>query len=1018
MLAPVSKASRALAPYVTSTRRLVLWIRRLGRRMLVARLRRPQASQARRTVAAQGERDLANDLFNANAVLRRSADRLASHPQPTTRAYLDAVLLEASLAAGARSACFFQIDASRGWLAAVACAIDHRIVDIGTDPRMALFRNPVPLQALQASVILQKAPFRWVCIAEEAHLLWQFTVPWHKEMGHKSLALFPLLAGNTVSGMFALCFTTEERPTTPKLELCATLSQHAALAIELNRLSEDARQAAVQAEQEKAARELAAELSNANAAMQRPTARLTDLNDLDAFVIEVLKTVEDVTGATGSTVLLYDHASRTLSTQTIVHRGQAHDVATDPEMECFRGPVALEGVRWERWNSLFGSSGYQWTKVGEHYRTTSADWHWARGNRTIVHFPLGRNSRRIGILAVAFRETFPPVPASLDRMGVLAQQLILALETGRLGEEAKQAAIALEREKAAAERAEEMARANASLRTTLDILAQDADLPSFLRHVLAEAMLTLAASDGMVFVFDSETDTLRPAYSVLDPSLDTGPIPYIDSSFPSELSGAWSALVQARKPLVFQIDRDGDQLPPALKQWHQLRGTRALAGVPMFLGSEAFGYFCIALRREADGISAFSLDQLQALVQQAALGLQLARLANAQSKEAVSREQARAAHERSAELVKANEVMNRTGSRLIHASDPDAILPVIVSEACSTMGATEGALFEFRPESEELAFLCGFRNRQQDTPPFWDPDNPIRIAQFPAWVELLTRHKPVFEATSAGASGIMQSVLFMGSQPLGLFILRFSAECRPTETETEMFNTLVQQATLALQMVRLSKEAEARVAEAATLEERNRIAREIHDTLAQSFTGLIMQLSALDQARAGNNTAGIDAHLQIAVDIAQRGLAEARRSVKALRPAELEGGSLIDALKIIAGLTEQQSGIRVVIECHAISRFIPTQAAEVLRIVQEAITNAVKHARPTLITVSCQEDAMHRIMCIVDNGVGFQPDQKTEGFGLVGMRERAFKIGGELRIESGPEGSSVSLTVPVSRSSE
>ena len=980
------------------------------------------------------ERERAAELAKANRALKRSADRLASYP--TTKAYLDAVLLEASVTVGARSAVIYEVDETGNWLFLTACAIDNEIVDVTLDPRLEIMRRRVETLS-EGSALIELGKSRWHHLDTEAHLLWQFALPWHRQMGHRTLAVFPLLIGNRLIGRFGLGFTTEEPPSEAKLELCSTLSQHAALAMELNRLSDNAKQAAVQAEQEKAARDLAAELTNANAAMQRSVERLSALNDLGEFIVEVLKTVEEVTGAVGATVFLYDETSRTARVQAMVLGGQVRDLNSDPELLPFRDPIPLAGPELQTWERVFSSSGYHWSNVDDESQPSGTRaWHRARGHCTIVHYPLRHNTRRIGLLTLSFRERFPPVPARLDLVGVLAQQLILAIETARLGEDAKQAAVAFEREKAATERTAELARANASLRTTLDILAHESELSSFLRHVLAEAMQQLDARDGIVFVFNSEDGTLSPVYSVLDLSLQTVPLPYLNSSFPASQSGAWAALVKSRKPLVFEMERDEKLFVPEMMLWHGERGTRTVIGVPMFLGGEALGYFCLCLRRHGDGASAFALDQIQALVQQATLALQLGRLASAESKAAIAREQERAACQRAAELAQANEVMKRTGSRLLHASDPDGILRVIVSEACRTIGALECALFEYRPEHKDLVIISSVENGElRDTlpgHPHGDPAHPMPVEKYPAWHDLLARNQPFMnkatEIALAGhtvpgrhASGpfvILQSVLSMDNQPLGLFSLAFREERQPTHMELETFNILVQQATLALQMARLSKEAKSRAAEAATLEERNRIAREIHDTFAQSFMGVLMQIEAVDQLRVSKQYQRMDTHLQNAAAIARSGLAEARRSVKALRPSELESGSLIDAVKLVGRLAEQQSGASVVVQWDDTAIFQPAHSAEILRIVQEAITNAIRHAHATLITVSCRNDRANALLSILDNGVGFKPERKNEGFGLVGMRERAAKIGGELRINSGPDGSSIYLTIPLSRDSQ
>jgi signal transduction histidine kinase len=982
--------------------------------------------------ATATEKNEAAELATANRALKRSADRLASHP--TTKSYLDAVLLEASLAAQARTAYIYEFDRTGRWLTLTACAIDNEIIDVATDSRLEIARQRVDMENYTDWSTMPQIKSRWIRMESEGAPPFRFLVPWHEQMGHKTAATFPLHIGDKLIGNLLLCFTTEERPTKPKLELCLTLSQHAALAIELNRLSDDAREAAVAHEHEKAARDRAAELSSANTAMQRSIERLSALNDLGEFVIEVLKTVEEVTGAAGSTVFLYNDHTRTARVHAMVLEGKVRDPASDPDLLPFHDPITLAGRELEAWERIFTSSGYLRSNVDDEYHhPDTRAWHRARGHCTIVQFPLRRDRRRIGYLALSFRESLPPVAARLDMVGLLAQQLVLAIETARLGEEAKQAAIVFEREKVTAERTVELARANSSLRTTLDILARESEFSSFLNHVLAEAMKQLEARDGIVFVLNSDSATLSPAYSILDESLETGPIPYLNSSFSASLSGAWASLLRARKPLVFQMGHDEALFVTEIRSWHKARGTQTIIGVPMFLGGEAIGYVCLCLRRDSHAVSAFALDQVQALVQQATLALQLARLANAESKAAISREHEKAASEHAAELAKANDVMKRTGSRLLHASDPDAILPVIVSEACRMIGAAECAMFEYRPERRDLVFMCGVQDGELRATlsghPFGDLANPLPVETFPAWQELLNRDQPLFEPVTedtltspfvpgygtTGRSVIMQSVLSIDNQPLGLLSLSFREERQPSQMELETFNTLVQQATLALQIARLSKEAKSRAAEAATFEERNRIAREIHDTLAQSFTGVLMQLQAIDSSRVEHTHDRI--LLQNATSIARNGLSEARRSVKALRPSELESGSLIDALRLVARLAEQQSGVSVVVNCDASTKFGPEHSAEILRIVQEAITNAVKHARATLITAGCHIEGGSLLLSVADNGVGFKLERKTEGFGLIGMRERAAKIGGELPVSSGSDGTVIRLRIPSSKES-
>jgi signal transduction histidine kinase len=204
-------------------------------------------------------------------------------------------------------------------------------------------------------------------------------------------------------------------------------------------------------------------------------------------------------------------------------------------------------------------------------------------------------------------------------------------------------------------------------------------------------------------------------------------------------------------------------------------------------------------------------------------------------------------------------------------------------------------------------------------------------------------------------------------------------------------------------------------AEAASiLEERNRMAREIHDTLAQSFTGIIIH------ARTAANKITVDpekaqTHLAQVQNLAQTGLSEARRSVEALRrPYLLENSDLLSAFKHLTRQLEL-SGITIMCEAIGIPYPLPSEVENnLLRIGQEALTNALKYATATEIRVELIYQSAQCILRIKDNGQGFTIDRSSShnGFGLLGMSERADRIGAQLQIQSTPgQGTEISVSV-------
>jgi CHASE2 domain-containing sensor protein/two-component sensor histidine kinase len=206
-------------------------------------------------------------------------------------------------------------------------------------------------------------------------------------------------------------------------------------------------------------------------------------------------------------------------------------------------------------------------------------------------------------------------------------------------------------------------------------------------------------------------------------------------------------------------------------------------------------------------------------------------------------------------------------------------------------------------------------------------------------------------------------------------------------------------------------------AEAASiLEERNRMAREIHDTLAQAFTGILLHNGAASEQITTKPTSA-KKHLETVDELARTGLAEARRSVTALRPKLLEEGDLSNALKHLT--TQMKSSTDTQITCEIIGAIYclpPEVENHLLRIGQEALTNAIKYAQATQIHVELVCEEPQCVLRVKDNGQGFDIDQVSfkKGFGLLGMSERVEQIGGELVIHSQP-GQGTEVVVVVSR---
>jgi signal transduction histidine kinase len=198
------------------------------------------------------------------------------------------------------------------------------------------------------------------------------------------------------------------------------------------------------------------------------------------------------------------------------------------------------------------------------------------------------------------------------------------------------------------------------------------------------------------------------------------------------------------------------------------------------------------------------------------------------------------------------------------------------------------------------------------------------------------------------------------------------------------------------------------------LAERNRIGREIHDGLAQAFTGILMQLGAAEEQAEGTPLAAAFAKVR---DIAREGLTEARRSVLALRPDEQpRQGGLELALRQLAERSTAPGSITSRFHGGGATGLPPEHEHALLRIAQEAVINAVRHAEPANIEIHLDCGAEEVLLLVRDDGKGMHrmPElYARQGFGLANMRERAEGIGGRWQLESEPNaGTRITVRIP------
>jgi predicted ATPase/signal transduction histidine kinase len=400
---------------------------------------------------------------------------------------------------------------------------------------------------------------------------------------------------------------------------------------------------------------------------------------------------------------------------------------------------------------------------------------------------------------------------------------------------------------------------------------------------------------------------------------------------------------------------------------------------------------------------------------------------------ALAREREHFAQQRAAELAKANEAMRGCLDALASVPALDEFLGQVMAGITRQLGAVSSTLRLCHVEQKRLTLEFVFQNGRVMSPdeakypealrsiPL--EERPLELSKPPlgeraAILHLLQETVPIHETHRAyllglGAKTLIVMPLILARRLIGQLAFRFTDEREFRPEDIEIARALASQASLAIQLIRLAKAAR----QSAVLEERNQLAGEIHDSLAQFFTGIAMQLEAAQEVI----TTGLDdglSYVQRATELAQFGLTEARRSALSLQSALIEESGLIEALQKLV----ERSNIEGRLRCHfhwdgvPEELLAPSVQQDLLRIAQEAISNAVRHAKPTVVSVSLRWDAPNLVLEVTDNGSGMlNPEWAgTEGFGISNMRARAEKLGARLEVRTAAgSGSSIVVHLPM-----
>lgn len=365
---------------------------------------------------------------------------------------------------------------------------------------------------------------------------------------------------------------------------------------------------------------------------------------------------------------------------------------------------------------------------------------------------------------------------------------------------------------------------------------------------------------------------------------------------------------------------------------------------------------------------------------------------------------------------------------LAHESDPERIAEHLLRTLTDQLEAQSSSVW-LKDETGQMSFAFALEHDQfktRDDPVLMSVSPTLSVDEVWPWPEVFRtrkafllediRHGPDFpwrdHVVAQGIISILIVPMVVSNEVAGVIGVRFAQRRHCSEAEIALAQALANQSMLAVALNRLMS----RTRETSVLKERNRIARDLHDTIAQGLTGIVVQLEATADAFSRGLLAEADGHAARARELARGSLQDARRAVHALRPRALEDKDLCEAFRQIG--KEMTRGTNTRFDVSLTGRPIPLPARweeNILRIGQEAMTNAIRHAAAAHVLVRMTFGPNDFTLHIRDDGTGFSPARRHDGFGLQGIAERVDEMGGHMQIDSTPgAGSEIAVTLPIS----
>ena len=433
--------------------------------------------------------------------------------------------------------------------------------------------------------------------------------------------------------------------------------------------------------------------------------------------------------------------------------------------------------------------------------------------------------------------------------------------------------------------------------------------------------------------------------------------------------------------------------------WMRGSETRSELTVPLKVKGEVIGVLDVQ-SNQLDAFDESDLLVLQSLAHQAAIAIENARLFKA--------EQRRAEEFR---------VISEVGRRMTSILAADELLWEIARLLKETLGYYLVGIALI--EGDELIFKAG-AGAVWETPGFQPPRIKVGREGITGWVAqsgepLLVAdvsQEPRYYSIPQTSEIRSELAVPLKTKETILGVLHVQSDRLDAfdGSDLAVLQSLAHQAAIAIENARLYEQAQ----QVATLEERQRLARELHDSVTQALYGVTLYAEAAARLLSSGDMAMAADHLRELRDTAQEALREMRLLIFELRPPLLQEEGLVAALQARLEAVEERAGLETEFKVEGEGRLPLEIEEELYRIAQEALNNALKHAQARRITVSLRQVQRTVTLEIADDGIGFDPSTALEygGLGLDGMEERAAQLGARLTVQSTPgEGTKVRVEV-------